>query len=81
MYNWQAYSEIYLKIGAILRPNTDTEDLQKLVKEDFERDCLDQNPDADIESSDEDKNEEDYEPKPKDSDDDDEDEKKKDEEE
>lgn len=26
-YHWQTYSDLYLKIGAILRPNTDTEDL------------------------------------------------------
>lgn len=57
-------------IGQQLRPNTDAEDLQKLVKEDFERDCMDPQPEE--ESSDEEANEEDDEPKVKDSDDEDE---------
>ena len=74
-YGWQTYSELYLKIGAILRPNTDTEDLQKLVKEDFERDCMD--PQPEIESSDEENKEDDEGERRNDSDEDDDDQKPK----
>ena len=77
-YGWQTYSELYLKIGAILRPNTDTEDLQKLVKEDFERDCMD--PQPEIESSDEENKEDDEGERRHDSDEDDDDQKPKEEE-
>ena len=30
-----------MKVGAILRPNIDADDLQKLVREDFELDSMD----------------------------------------
>jgi hypothetical protein len=65
-YGWQTYSDLYLKIGAILRPNTDTEDLQKLVKEDFERDCMEVQPE--VESSDEENKEDEYAERKNDSD-------------
>lgn len=32
------YFKVFIKIGQILRPNTDAEELQKLIKEDYDRD-------------------------------------------
>jgi hypothetical protein len=32
------YFKVFIKIGQILRPNTEAEELQKLIKEDYDRD-------------------------------------------
>lgn len=32
------YFKVFIKVGQILRPRTEAEELQKLVKEDYDRD-------------------------------------------
>ena len=37
----EEYLKVFMKVGTILRPNIDADDLQKLVREDFELDSMD----------------------------------------
>ena len=38
------YFRVFVNVGMVLRPGIEADDLQKIIKEDFDNDCLDRNP-------------------------------------
>ena len=51
----EEYFKIFMKIGTILRPSIDADELQKLVREDFEMDSMDKFVPPNIEKTDDEK--------------------------